>query len=98
LHWPSQLVSSSKKKTAWGKILGANAIGAGSSNFGIGSNTYFSNLSHLNRRNSVSALLEAARTCDGLGIGFALSSYLDSDIIKLFDDYFNILNWWHEHK
>jgi hypothetical protein len=27
-----------------------------------------------------------------------LSSYLDSDTVTCFDDDFNILNWWHEHK
>jgi hypothetical protein len=27
-----------------------------------------------------------------------LSSYLDSDTLQKFDEDFNILNWWHEHK
>jgi hypothetical protein len=27
-----------------------------------------------------------------------LSSYLDSDILQKFEDDFNLLNWWHEHK
>ena len=27
-----------------------------------------------------------------------LSSYLDSDNVNMFDDDFNILNWWRDHK
>jgi len=27
-----------------------------------------------------------------------LSAYLDSDTVNQYDDDFNILNWWHEHK
>ena len=27
-----------------------------------------------------------------------LASYLDSDTVTCFDDYFDIIIWWHEHK
>ena len=27
-----------------------------------------------------------------------MSAYLDSDTVNQYDDDFNILNWWHEHK
>jgi len=27
-----------------------------------------------------------------------LAAYLDSDTVNQYDDDFNILNWWHEHK
>lgn len=27
-----------------------------------------------------------------------LSAYIDSDIVICYEDDFNILNWWHEHK
>jgi hypothetical protein len=52
----------------------------------------------LSRRTSASALLQAASSGACLGIGSELSSYLDRDTISQFDDDFNILNWWHEHK
>jgi hypothetical protein len=53
----------------------------------------------LSRRTSPSALLHAASTTTGLGIGSELSSYLDSDTVDQYDDDdFNILTWWHEHK
>jgi hypothetical protein len=30
--------------------------------------------------------------------GFELAAYLDSDTIQKFDDDFNLLDWWHDHK
>ena len=98
---PSQPASSGKKKNAWGKIYGPDSDSdSGQSNFGLNSSNvpfpYTS--SPLSRRSSASALLQAASTGAGLGIGSELTSYLDSDNITLFDDDFTILNWWHEHK
>jgi hypothetical protein len=52
----------------------------------------------LSRRTSASALLQAATNGAALGIGSELSFYLDSDTVNQFDDDFNILNWWHDHK
>jgi hypothetical protein len=33
-----------------------------------------------------------------LSVGSELTSYLDSDLVSQFDDSFNILSWWHDHK
>ena len=89
---PSQPVSSSKRKDAWGKIFGDD--GAGSSSFGNSSPTP----SSLSRRTSASALLQAATSGAALATASELSSYLDSDNVNMFDDDFSILNWWRDHK
>jgi hypothetical protein len=34
----------------------------------------------------------------GSPIGNELSNYLDNDSLTQFDDGFNIISWWHEHK
>jgi hypothetical protein len=48
---------------------------------------------------SASALLQQAHSSAGLSsLETELSSYLDSDTLQKFDDDFNALNWWHEHK
>jgi hypothetical protein len=52
----------------------------------------------LSRHTSASALLQAASNCASLGAGSELSGYLDSDTVKKYDDGFNLLTWWHDHK
>ena len=52
----------------------------------------------MHRRSSASALLQAATSTASLAATSELSAYLDSDIVNQFDDDFNILHWWHEHK
>jgi hypothetical protein len=48
---------------------------------------------------SASDLLHAASSGACLSsIDSELSSYLDSDTLHKFEDDFNLLNWWHEHK
>jgi hypothetical protein len=48
---------------------------------------------------STSALLQQAHSSVGLSsLDTELSSYLDSDTLQKFDEDFNILNFWHEHK
>ena len=48
---------------------------------------------------SAYALLQQARSSDGLSsLDTELTFYLDSDTLQKFDEDFNILNWWHEHK
>lgn len=88
-----------KKKTAWGKIFGSQAASstysAASLGAGLGSTSVSSSLS---RRQSASALLQAAQTGASLAAASELSAYLDSDTINQYDDDFNILTWWHEHK
>jgi hypothetical protein len=70
----------------------ANSMGLGAgSDFGVGpSNPSMSRLS------SASALLHATSTPNI--VGSELSSYLDSDTVHKFDDDFNILDWWYDHK
>jgi hypothetical protein len=51
----------------------------------------------LSRFSSASALLHAASTPPNI-VCSELSSYLDSDTVQKFDDDFNILDWWHDHK
>jgi hypothetical protein len=53
----------------------------------------------LPRGTSASDLLQAASSGACLiSIDSELSSYLDSDTLQKFEDDFNLLNWWHEHK
>ena len=47
---------------------------------------------------SASALLQAATSGASLASASELSAYLDSDTVNQYDDDFNILQWWHEHK
>ncbi|WVZ57179.1 hypothetical protein U9M48_007598 [Paspalum notatum var. saurae] len=56
-----------------------------------------SNPSALSRRTSSSALLHAASTPTGIS-GTELASYLDSDTVQKFDNDFNILDYWYDHK
>jgi len=82
-----------------GKIYGPDSDSdSGTTTFGLRSGNAPYTPSSLYRRTSASALLQAASTAAGLGIGSKLNSYLDSDNVALFDDDFNIINWWHEHK
>jgi hypothetical protein len=46
---------------------------------------------------SASPSLHAASTPRTI-VGSKLSSYLDSDTVQKFDDDFNIMYWWHNHK
>jgi hypothetical protein len=97
LQRAEQPVSSGKKLTAWGKIFG-NATGSTSSSFGSGtSSSTLMPPPSLSRRTSATALLQAANT-GAAALGSELSAYLDSDTVNQFDDDFNIITWWHEHK
>ena len=91
-----------KRKTAWGRIFGGESSSSGSSLSGttLGSVTSLGSgsTSSLHRRTSASALLQAATSGASLSSGSELSAYLDSDTVNQYDDDFNILNWWHEHK
>jgi len=42
-------------------------------------------------------LLQASHSGANLNAS-ELAAYLDSDTVNQYDDDFNILNWWHEHK
>jgi hypothetical protein len=54
---------------------------------------------NLPRGTSTSDLLQAASSGACLSsIDSELSSYLDSDTLQKFEDDFNLLSWWHEHK
>jgi hypothetical protein len=101
MHKPSQPVNSGKRKTAWGKIYANASSGSSvvSSSFGFGSGMSSSTSMPppLSRRTSATALLQAVNT-GATALGSELSAYLDSDTVNQFDDDFNIINWWHEHK
>jgi hypothetical protein len=97
-----------KKKIAWGKIFGASdALGHGAgaspgSGLGAGLGASASPGSGLgagpfSRRTSATALIQAVSSNANLNAS-ELFAYLDSDTVNQFDDDFNILNWWHEHK
>jgi uncharacterized BrkB/YihY/UPF0761 family membrane protein len=47
---------------------------------------------------SASASAIVSRSHSVLSVGFVLTSYLGSDPASQFDDAFNILSWWHDHK
>jgi hypothetical protein len=48
----------------------------------------------LHKRSSTSALWWTATP----GASSELSAYLHSDTVNQYNDEFNLLNWWHEHK
>jgi hypothetical protein len=80
-----------KRKQNWGLIYGSDCSSefpySGSTTPNLGSGT------------SASALLQQAHSSAGLSsLDTELTSYLDSDTLQKFDEDFNILNWWHEHK
>jgi len=87
-----------KKKTAWGKIYSDDASDSGTSTSSSDLRASVGSTFSLHRRSSASALLQAATSGASLAAISELSTYLDSDIVNMFDDDFNILHWWHEHK
>ena len=87
-----------KKKTAWGKIYSDDASDSGTSTSSSDLGASLSSTFPLHRRSSASVLLQAATSGASLAAISELSTYLDSDIVNMFDDDFNILHWWHEHK
>ena len=79
--------------------LGAGPAGFGASSMGLGAGPGLSVGSSnpaLLRRTSATSLLHAASNPSN--VGSELSSYLDSDTVQQFDDDFNLLDWWHDHK
>ncbi|WVZ51679.1 hypothetical protein U9M48_002795 [Paspalum notatum var. saurae] len=90
-----------------GPGLGASSMGLGTglgaaaSSMGLGTGLGLgagpSNPSTLSRRTSASVLLHAASIPASIS-GTELASYLASDTIQKFDDDFNILDYWHDHK
>jgi hypothetical protein len=79
-----------KRKQNWGLIYASDSTEL----------AYPSSITpNLGSGTSASALLQQAHSSAGLSsLETELSSYLDSDTLQKFDDDFNILNWWHEHK
>jgi hypothetical protein len=76
-----------------GASLDAGGLGAGASlPAGLGGGAI-----SCTRRPSACALLQAAHSAANLNAS-ELAAYLDSDTVNQYDDDFNILNWWHEHK
>ena len=47
---------------------------------------------------SSTPLASASASAPAIAVVSELSSYLDSDTVTCFDDDFNIISWWHEHK
>lgn len=76
--------------------LGAGLAGFGASSMGLGAGAAGSSNPALLRRTSATSLLHAASNPPS--VGSELSSYLDSDTVQKFDDDFNLLDWWHDHK
>jgi hypothetical protein len=72
LQRPTHTTSTSRKKTAWGKIYASPEVSE-VSDASVLSSSFGSQVSEL-------------------------AMYLDSDPITVFDDGFDILSWWHEHK
>jgi hypothetical protein len=80
-----------ERKQNWRLIYGSDSI----SKFPYPS----SSTPNLGTRTSASALVQQAHSSADLSsIDIELSSYLDNDTLQKFDEDFNILNWWHEHK
>ena len=87
-----------RKKLLGGKIYSDDASDFGTSTSSSDLGASLSSTFSLHRRSSASALLQAATSTASLAATSELSAYLDSDIVNQFDDDFNILHWWHEHK
>ncbi|WVZ89002.1 hypothetical protein U9M48_035466, partial [Paspalum notatum var. saurae] len=83
--------STGKRRQNWGMIYADDP----GSEFSIPSSAPTTNMS---RATSVSALLQAAISGGLNSLETELTSYLDSDTLQKFDDDFNLLNRWHEHK
>jgi hypothetical protein len=47
---------------------------------------------------SSSTLSSTPSSAPAIAVVSELASYLDSDTVTCFDDEFNLMNWWHEHK
>ncbi len=92
-------LSTGKKRTAWGKIFGSVATGASpGARLGVRANPGAGlGAGSLSRMTSATALLQAASSTANLS-AFELSAYLDSDTVNQYDDDFNILSWWQQHK
>ncbi|KAJ1286326.1 hypothetical protein BS78_03G344600 [Paspalum vaginatum] len=88
---PALTTRPGKRKQNWGMIY-ADDLG---SEFPFPSSASAPNMS---RATSASALLQAASSGGLNSLETELTSYLDSDTLQKFDDDFNILSWWHEHK
>jgi hypothetical protein len=80
-----------KRKQNWGLIYGSDSIfefpypGSSTPNLATGT--------------SASILLQQAHPSGGLSsLDTELFSYLNNDTLQKFDEDFNILNWWHDHK
>ena len=96
---PSQTTRTGKKRTNWGMIYGDDDDDLFSTPIGgTGSSSNPTPSASLFRHTSASALLQAASNCASLGAGSELSAYLDSDTVQKYDDDFNLLTWWQDHK
>jgi hypothetical protein len=91
-----------KSKYVWDLVFGAYGIGSSSSMAlgavldAFGASASSSMGPELSIRTFVSALFHATST-PGIS-GSELAAYLDSDTVQKFDDDFNLLDWWHDHK
>jgi hypothetical protein len=81
----SQRHSQAGGSTGKQKTAWGKIFGAPDTSIGVGSSTCTATASTSTSTAAIAAVSE-------------LSSYLDSDTVTCFDDDFNILNWWHEHK
>jgi hypothetical protein len=91
-----------KRKTSSSKVFYSQPSSSGSTVGSIATHGNLSSasaLSNLSRRTYATSLMHAA--CSGAPLvppTTEISSYLDSDTITQFEDDFNVLAWWHEHK
>jgi hypothetical protein len=83
LHRPQQANNGGGKKVcSWNTLFGSGSPSANASS-----------------AHSASIPVHSASPAHStLHVGSELTSYLDSDPISQFDDSFNILSWWHDHK
>ena len=95
---PSQTTRTGKKRTNWGMIYGDDDDLFSTPIGGTGSSSNPTPSASLSRHTSASALLQAASNYASLGAGSELSAYLDSDTVQKYDDDFNLLTWWQDHK
>jgi hypothetical protein len=78
------LVGARKKRKSWGKIYGSDVVG------GVSDPSFTPEPCTPHSSTSTSSLLFESQS--------EMLSYLDSDPVSKYDDDFNILSWWHDHR
>ncbi|WVZ88406.1 hypothetical protein U9M48_034932 [Paspalum notatum var. saurae] len=88
-----------RSKYAWDLVFGAGPDSSGANSIGLGGGPGLgaSSMGLGTGLGAAASSMGLANTPAGI-FGTELASYLDSDTVQKFDDDFNILDYWHDHK